>query len=353
MTATSTTPIEAARARLARFPRVPLAPLPTPFEPADRLRDAIGGPRIWLKRDDLTGLALGGNKTRKLEFLLGRALADGVDTVITFGALQSNHARQTAAACARLGLRCELVLARLVDRTDDHYLRSGNRLLDDVLGARVHVVDTAEEQAAVGERLLAEAAADGRTVRSIPSGGSDAVGILGYAAAMVELAADVAAVASAGQVARIVAATSTAGTVAGLVLGAGLLHAAGATWAPTVDAACVLAPRADTEPLLRGLVAEGIAALDLDGEADVGRWTLTDRTLGAGYGIPGPGTLHAVELLARTEGVLLDPVYTGKAFEHLVRAVAEDELDPDADVVFLHTGGAPGLFAYADAPWSA
>ena len=332
-------------ARLARFPRARLGHWPTPLQRADRLRDAIGGPTVWLKRDDCTGLAFGGNKTRKLEFLLGEALAKGADTVVTVGALQSNHARQTAAACAHLGLRCELVLCRLVDRTDDHYLRSGNRLLDDLLGANVHVVDTPGEQAALVDQLAAEATADGRTLYRIPGGGSDEVGLLGYVAAARELAEQAATIGV--DLRRVVVAASTAGTAAGLVLGGRLLATEG-RHAPSVDIACVLAPAAETDEVLRPLLASGAARLGIADPGDEG-WSMTDRTLGAGYGIPSDATLAAVSLLARTEGVLLDPVYTGKAFEHLVRAITDGELDTSADVAFLHTGGAPGLFAYTNA----
>lgn len=332
-------------ARLARFPRASLGHWPTPLQRADRLHAAVGGPSVWIKRDDCTGLAFGGNKTRKLEFLLGRALAEGADTVVTVGALQSNHARQTAAACAHLGLRCELVLCRLVDRRDEHYLRSGNRLLDDLLGATVHVVDTPDEQAAVVQRLADEARADGRHLFSIPGGGSDATGLLGYVAAARELVEQAAA--SGVDLDRVVVAASTAGTAAGLILGAELLVAEG-RHAPHVDVACVLAPVDATVGVLAPLLAAGAELLGIDTPSPAG-WSITDRTLGAGYGIPGDGTLAAVSLMARTEGVLLDPVYTGKAFEHLLRAIRDEELDPLAAVAFVHTGGAPGLFAYTPA----
>lgn len=325
---------------LAAQPRAVLGHWPTPLQPCDRLRAEIGGPRIWLKRDDCTGLAIGGNKTRKLEYLLGQALVEGADTVITYGALQSNHARQTAAACAKLGLRCELVLTRLVDRTDPFYEQSGNRLLDGILGARVHEVADAD---AVVERtvaLHAEAADEGRTIFTVVGGGSDATGALGYVNAMVELAAQ--AEADGCDIGCIVVAASTCGTAAGVVVGSALAGLDAA-----VDVACVLAPEEETSPLLHGLVDGLDELLDLP-DGGLG-WRITDATLGAGYGIPSPATLDAVELLARTEGVLLDPVYTGKAFEHLLAEVATGAFDADRDVVFIHTGGSPGLFAYTPA----
>jgi D-cysteine desulfhydrase family pyridoxal phosphate-dependent enzyme len=322
---------------LAAQPRAVLGHWPTPLQPADRLREVIGGPRIWLKRDDCTGLAIGGNKTRKLEYLLGKAMAEGADTVITYGALQSNHARQTAAACAKLGLRCELILTRLVDRTDPFYEQSGNRLLDGILGARVHECSDADETVERTVALHDEAAAEGRTISTVVGGGSDATGALGYVHAALELADQ--AEEQGVDVSRIVVAASTAGTAAGLAVGS-VVAGLGAT----IDIACVLAPVAETAPLVDRLGAEVADLLGLGGPSLP--VAITDATLGAGYGIPSAATIEAVELLARTEGVLLDPVYTGKAFEHLLAEVAAGELDPDGDVVFVHTGGSPGLFAY-------
>ncbi|HTO00681.1 MAG TPA: pyridoxal-phosphate dependent enzyme, partial [Microthrixaceae bacterium] len=176
------------RATLAGQPRVALGHWPTPLERADRLRGSVGGPELWFKRDDCSGLAIGGNKTRKLEFLLGQAIAEGADEVLTFGAMQSNHARQTAAACARLGLPCHLVLTQSVDRTDSFYTESGNILLDHVLGATLHVVpdpDAAFERFA---ELYGQAEAAGRKLFGIVPGGSDSTGTLGYVAAAFELA---------------------------------------------------------------------------------------------------------------------------------------------------------------------
>lgn len=323
---------------LAAFPRVELGIWPTPLERCERLRRVVGGPAVWLKRDDCSGLAGGGNKTRKLEFLLGRALAEGATGVVTFGALQSNHARQTAAACARLGLTCDLVLTRAVDRSDEHYLRSGNLLLDRILGATVHVVDDADAAFVRFAELFDAAAAEGRQLFGIGPGGSDETGVLGYVAAAVELADQ--ARDRGVTVSRIVVAASTAGTAAGLVLGCAV-----AGLDAHVDVACVYEPAATTEATLRSLIAAGAAVLGGPEPPDT-TWTVTDAALGGGYGIPTPEGLDAIDLLARTEGVLLDPVYTGKAFAHLLARIAHDELPATADVVFLHTGGTPALFAY-------
>lgn len=318
---------------LDRFPRADLGFWPTPLARADRLSAELGA-EVWLKRDDHSGLAIGGNKTRKLEFLLGQALADGCTGAVTFGALQSNHARQTAAACARLGLTCDLILVAAVDRDDAHYLRSGNLLLDDLLGATVHRVADDDEAFTVFAALFDE---PGRSLYGIGPGGSDPVGTLGYVGAGLELAAQVAE--QGIDVGRVVVAASTAGTASGLVLG---LAAAGLD--AVVDVACVYADADHTAATVRGLLSGTAALLGVDVPND-DRWTITDATFGPGYGIPTPEADEAIRRLARTEGVLLDPVYTGKAMAHLL---ATPDAVGDRATVFVHTGGSPGLFAYAD-----
>ncbi|MEO5878136.1 MAG: D-cysteine desulfhydrase family protein [Streptosporangiaceae bacterium] len=301
------------------FPRAPLGHWPTPLQDCPRLTDALGGPRILVKRDDCSGLALGGNKTRKLEFLLGQALAEGHRTVVTFGAVQSNHARQTAAACARLGLRCELILSRSVPRTDELYETSGNVLLDRLLGAGVHIVDGLEETLAVLERI--------GPAYVIPPGGSNAIGAVGYVVAAQELteAPD-----------RIVLGCSTAGTAAGLVVGS----------PARVEAICVYERAGETGATLDRLIGE---TSELVGSAPLGGHTVHEDWLGGGYGIPTPEMTEAVRLFARTEGLLLDPVYTGKAAAGLIGLIRSGRIGPEETVVFWHTGGGPGLFVYPDA----
>ncbi|WP_233358564.1 D-cysteine desulfhydrase family protein [Thermomonospora amylolytica] len=317
---------------LESFPRVRLGHLPTPLERCDRLSEALGGPRIWIKRDDCTGLAAGGNKTRKLEYLLGRAVAEGHRTVVTYGAVQSNHARQTAAACARLGLRCELLLTRSVPRSDELYETSGNVLLDGLLGARVRIVDDADQ--------IAGALAEIGPAYEIPPGGSNEIGTLGYVNAAVELAAQAERVPV--RFDRIVVAASTAGTTAGLCVGAAL-----AGLDARVEAIAVYEPADRTRARVDELVAATSRLLGVDppegGREVHGDW------LGPGYGIATDEMVEAVRLLARTEGILLDPVYTGKAAAGLLGLVRSGRLPADGDVLFWHTGGMPGLFVHPDA----
>ncbi|HEU5471386.1 MAG TPA: D-cysteine desulfhydrase family protein [Actinophytocola sp.] len=322
---------------LSRFPRVALGNWPTPLEECRRLTEALGGPRILVKRDDVNGLGVGGNKLRKLEFLLGAALADGADTVVTFGGVQTNHGRQTAAACARLGLHCELVLTRSVPRGGDAYERSGNVALDLLYGARVHLCDDEQATAATYRQVVESATARGRTVATLPVGGSNGVGVLGYVAAAVELRDQLGSVA----VDRIVCPAGSSGTVAGLALGTALLG-----WPVRIDAAAV-SPPADGKPAdIRRLVHEAAALLRVP-PPELDQVRVTDRALGPGYGVPTEQVWEAIRLFGRTEGITLDPVYTGKAGAALIDAVHTRELGRDETVLFLHTGGLPGLFGYA------
>jgi D-cysteine desulfhydrase family pyridoxal phosphate-dependent enzyme len=322
---------------LSRFAKVTLGTWPTPLEACPRLSKALGGPRILIKRDDVNGLGVGGNKLRKLEFLLGAAMVDGADTVITFGGLQTNHGRQTAAACARLGLRCELVLTRMVPRAGEAYERSGNVALDLLYGARVHVCDDEKSTAATAARLIEEAAAEGREVAVLPVGGSSGVGVLGYVAAAVELHEQAAEHAPD----RIVCAVGTAGTASGLALGTSLLD-----WPVSVDAAAVSPSAASKLDDIGRLVGETAALLG-EPVPSLDHVRVTDRALGPGYGVPTDEVWEAIGLFGRTEGITLDPVYTGKAAAALIDAIRTGDIEPDETVVFVHTGGLPGLFGYA------
>ncbi|RJQ77614.1 D-cysteine desulfhydrase family protein [Pseudonocardiaceae bacterium YIM PH 21723] len=319
---------------LSTFDRASLGTWPTPLEHCGRLSEALGGPRILLKRDDVNGLGLGGNKLRKLEFLLGAALAEGADTVVTFGGLQTNHGRQTAAACARLGLRCELVLTAAVPLSGEAYERSGNVALDRLYGAQLHFCADEQEAETTHLAILERAAQEGRKVTTVPMGGSNAVGALGYVAAALELHEQ------AADIDRIVCPTGSVGTVAGLIVGAAALG-----WPVRVDAVAISEDAAAKQAKIEQLVAETAGLLGLP-VPSLDHVRVTDRAVGDGYGLPTPQTWEAIRLFARTEGVLLDPVYTGKAAAGLIAAVAAGEIPADETVVFLHSGGTPALFGY-------
>jgi D-cysteine desulfhydrase family pyridoxal phosphate-dependent enzyme len=333
---------EALRERLARAPRESIAHLPTPLQPMPRLSAALGGPDLWIKRDDCTGLATGGNKARKLEFLLGEARAQGADGVISFGALQSNHARQTAAAAAQTGLACDLVLVRRVHYSEPAYEGSGNLLLDSLLGARVHVVEDEAEAAQRLRALLDEAAAAGRHIYVVPTGGSSPTGALGYVGCAIELVVQLAALGHSE--ATLVHATSSAGTQAGLLVGLSALGADIAVHGINTYAKDGVAQRSE----LRRLCDETARLLDVEPPDDE-RIHVDHRHLGEDYGLPTPGMYEALALTARCEGILLDPVYSGKAMAGMIAAVRAGALPGDRPAIFLHTGGSAGLFAYRDA----
>jgi len=325
---------------LHNFPRVSLAHLPTPLEDAPRLSAALGGPRILIKRDDLTGLALGGNKVRKLELLLADALAQGADTVLTTGAVDSNHCRVTAAAAARLGLRCVLVLAA---RHEAPPLQ-GNLLLDRLFGAEVHLFP-APVPTAGNNRLLeltAAVRARGGKPYMFPAGGSTALGVLGYALTVEELLGQLAARHLTAD--YLVVASGTGGTHAGLLLGTTLFSPSFTTLAVNVIEADNVALSERT----RAVYTEGAALLGLPENSARPAFTVRAGYVGGGYGVLSPGGAEAIRLLARTEGILLDPVYTGKAMAGLIDLVRTGELAADKTVIFLHTGGAPALFTQAD-----
>jgi len=325
---------------LHAFPRVSLAQLPTPLEDAPHLSSVLGGPRILIKRDDLTGLALGGNKVRKLEFLLADALAQGADTVLTTGAVDSNHCRMTAAAAARLGLRCILLLATKHESPP----LQGNLLLDHLFGAEVHFY-SAPVPTAGSDRLqeLADAVrAHGGKPYVFPAGGSTALGILGYALMVEELIGQLAARNLTAD--YVVVASGTGGTHAGLLLGSALFR-------PNFTAIAINVIEADNTALsqrTRAVYAEGAALLDLAENQAIPAFTVRDGYVGEGYGILSPGCAEAIRLLARTEGILLDPVYTGKAMAGLIDLIRKGEVGTGKTVIFLHTGGAPALFTQAD-----
>lgn len=321
-----------------RFARFPLGHFPTPLEPMERLTALLRGnhrrvPNLWIKRDDCTGLATGGNKTRKLEFLVGDALAQGADILITQGATQSNHARQTAAAAARAGLECRLLLERRQVR-DEEYERSGNVLLDELLGAQiVDRLPAGTDMAAAMEALAEELRAAGRRPYVIPGGGSNPIGALGYVECALEL--DAAPI----PVDWVVHATGSTGTQAGLVAGLRAVHSPARVLGVSV--------RQPEQKQIDAVHSLATRTAELIG-AEVGRddVLVDDRWVGEGYGVPTESMIDAMRLLAETEGILLDPVYSGKGFAGLLGAVADERFDETDNVVFVHTGGVAALFGY-------
>lgn len=310
--------------------RVPLAQLPTPLEPMDRLGDWLAGPRVLVKRDDLTGLALGGNKARKLEYLCGEALATGCDVLVTGGGAQSNHARMTAAAANRLGLECHLAIGG--ERPE---LFSGNLLLDRVLGAKLHFTGAGDYYAVESaiEALAAELGAAGRRPFSIPIGGASVTGATAYLWAAEELVAQTA-VNRMGEVHWVVVADGSGGTHAGLLAGLGRrARVLGVDVGTRPDLDDVV-PRLAAETAARA----GRAAPDAEMVLDHDRF-------GEGYGAVTDSALEAIEQVARLEGIVLDPVYTGKAMAGLIAAARDGRFTDRDTVVFLHTGGAVALFA--------
>ncbi len=323
---------------LARFPRRRYTRGFTALHRLERLTDVLGGPQLWIKRDDQLGLAGGGNKTRKLEFLVADALEKGADTLITCGAVQSNHCRLTLAAAVTEGLKCRLVLEERVPNSFDP-AASGNNFLYDLLGVERKIVVPGGTDLLARMQQEADAlAAEGRRAYLIPGGGSNARGSLGYVSCAVELLTQ-----SFEEGVRFdaaVCASGSGGTHSGLLCGMVGSHAA----LPVVGVS-VRHPKAKQEAHIHGLanaVAEtlGVPAVP---RAAV---EVADEYVGDGYSLPTPAMVEAVKMLARTEGILLDTVYTGKAFAGLVDMVRAGRWTRDQSLVFLHTGGAPSLYHY-------
>ena len=323
-------------ADLHSFPRLELAHLPTPLEPAPRLGAALGLPQLWVKRDDCTGLALGGNKARKLEYLLADARACDADVVFTTGGIQSNHARMTAAAACRLGMQSVLFLCDAEPAP-----AQGNLLLDRLFGAEVRFIPglTLLEMEQRMEAAAAELRERGRRPYIIPVGGSTPLGCLGYVRAVEELARQ--AEEQRLRVDAMVVAAGSTGTLAGVMLGARLFLPEARILGVSVS------PRA--EPGKRrcaGIIAGAAELLGIDWRPAPSEIPIWDDWLGEDYGVPTPAGQAAIYLAARSEGYLLDPVYTGKAMAGMQGLAERGELRPEETVVFWHTGGAPALFAF-------
>ncbi len=320
------------------LPRCSLGFFPTPLVEMRRLSRRLGGPRLWIKRDDLTGLAFGGNKTRKLEFLLAEAAAQGCDAVLTAGAAQSNHCRQTAAGAAALGLSCHLALGG-----PPADVANGNLLLDDLLGATIHwtgELRKGEDLAQIARELRSR----GARLFEIPYGGSNPVGAAGFVAAMLELNEQLPIAGARAD--AIVFASSSGGTHAGLMVGATM------TECPARIIGIGIDKRGKHEepfaPLVAALASQTAELLGLKARYRSSDVVLNTDYLGAGYGVVGDLERQAIRLMAECEGILLDPVYTGRAFGALLDLISQGDFRPNEHVIFWHTGGAPALFSYAE-----
>lgn len=324
---------------LARFPRLRFAHLPTPIEPMDNLSKLLGGPRLWVKRDDCTGLATGGNKTRKLEFLMADAVAQKADVVITQGATQSNHARQTAAIAAKLGIACDILLENRTSSTDRDYTVSGNVLMDRLFGASLTEYPGGTDMNAAMAKRAEELKTKGKRPYIIPGGGSNPVGALGYVACALELLDQANTMGL--KLDHVVHATGSTGTQAGLVVG---LEAA-RTGIPVLGIS-VRAPKEAQEANVYKLVEATADFMGLKGAVAKSAVAANSDYVGAGYGVPTDGMYEAMKLFARTEGLVLDPVYTGKGAAGLIDLVRKGRFKAGENVLFIHTGGQVGMFGY-------
>ena len=319
----------------AKLPRIKLGFFPTPLEELPRLSKALGGPRIFVKRDDQTGLASGGNKTRKLEFSAAEALRRGSDSLITLGGVQSNHCRQTAAAAARLGLRCILVL-----RGNPPASWNGNLLLDRLLGAEV-VFSGAKTREETATEVVEREKAAGRKPFLIPIGASDEYGSVGYVAAMEEI--DNQMKAQGLRADRVVFASSSFGTQAGMIVGAKALG-----FKPAITAIAIDSPKKELQEGVASIADKVASRLGLGLSFKPDEIIGYDGYLGGGYAVLGEPEKEAIALAGRTEGLLLDPVYTGRAMAGLIDLVRKGEFAKSETILFWHTGGAAALYAYAD-----
>ncbi len=322
------------------IPRVDITHAPTPLEFAPRLSEELGC-HLYIKRDDCTGLAVGGNKTRKLEYLLADASAQGADTLVTIGGMQSNHARQTAAAAAKFGFGCELVLEEVAGTPEADYTDNGNVLLDYLLGAGIHRLAINDDSNVYIENLINQLKTQGRKPYFIPLGGSNVIGSFGYMRCANEILQQLGEINL--NIDHIVLASGSAGTQAGLL--AGFIAA-------QLDIAVLgISVSRSTEAqkqLVEGLLQQSLSALELDPKLADGKVITNGDYVGGGYGIPTAGMIEAVKRCAQLEGLLLDPVYTGKAMAGLIDLCSKDMIKKAGNTLFLHTGGSPGLYGYRE-----
>ena len=321
---------------LEKFERIKLGHFPTPIEHLKNITQYLGGPNIFIKRDDCTGLATGGNKTRKLEFLIPDAIKNKTELILTVGAIQSNHARQTAAACALMGLKCIIILEQRLKNAPETYMKSGNVFLDKLFGAEIKICPKDKDVSEYTEKLIKDIKSKGTNVYFIPGGGSNPIGALGYVECLNEIIKEN----KKYNFTHILHATGSAGTQAGLLAGTKYFNCN----IPIIGI-CVRHKK-DTQRdkvyFEAKQTCEKLKCNILD-KSDV---IVYDEYIGPGYGEPTEGMIEATKLLAKKEAILLDPVYSGKAFAGLIDLIRKKKFKKNDNVLFIHTGGAVSLSAY-------
>jgi len=321
---------------LEKFQRIKLGHFPTPIEHLKNITKYLGGPNIFIKRDDCTGLATGGNKTRKLEFLIPDAIKNKAELIVTVGAVQSNHARQTAAACTLMGLKCLIVLEQRLKDPPESYMKSGNVFLDKLFGAEVKVCPKNEDVSEYSEKLIKDIKSTGTNVYFIPGGGSNPVGALGYVECLNEILKEN----KKYNFSQIIHATGSAGTQAGLLAGKKYFN-----FNIPITGICIRHKKdiqVDKVYSEAKKTCEKLQCSILD-KSDV---IVYDEYIGPGYGEPTKSMIEATKLMARKEAILLDPVYSGKAFAGLIGLINNKQFTKNDNVLFIHTGGAVSLSAY-------
>jgi len=321
---------------LEKFERIKLGHFPTPIEHLKNISKYLGGPNIFIKRDDCTGLATGGNKTRKLEFLMPDAIKNKAEIVVTIGAIQSNHARQTAAACTLLGIKCLIILEQRLKDPPESYMNSGNVFLDKLFGAEVKICPKNENVGEYSEKIIRDLKSKGTNVYFIPGGGSNPIGALGYVECLNEILQEN----KKYNFTQIVHATGSSGTQAGLLAGKKYFNSN----IPIIGI-CV---RYEKEIQINKVYSEAKNTCEklkckiLDKSEVI----VYDEYIGPGYGEPTDSMKEAVNLLAKKEGILLDPVYSGKGFAGLIGLIKNGKFTKKDNILFIHTGGAVSLSAY-------
>jgi len=321
---------------LEKFERIKLGHFPTPIEHLKNITKYLGGPNIFIKRDDCTGLATGGNKTRKLEFLIPDAIKNKAELVVTVGAVQSNHARQTAAACALMGLKCLIILEQRVKNTPEVYMNSGNVFLDKLFGADIKVCPKNENFLEYYEKIVEDLKSKGTNVYFIPGGGSNSIGALGYVECLNEIIKEN----HKYNFSHIVHATGSSGTQAGLLAGRKYFNCN----IPVIGI-CIRYDKATQENRVYTEAKKTCEKLQCS-ILDKSEVIVYDEYIGPGYGEPSDSMIEATKLLAKKEAILLDPVYSGKGFAGLIGLIKNKKYKKNDNVLFIHTGGAVSLSAY-------